>query len=229
MAGILKVDQIAEANSGQGVRLNHALKNSSGTEIISAAGVFSSNIDGSTISNATLDSTVTFPAGIIIGSTFNNYTDTTSLAVGSDNGFVDCTGSETYLTIKSTSSKFYVVWMNSLSNTTNGGRAVLNVYYKKTNSGGSGGSYASITGVTSGANLGVTQTSQPHDSNSNDTFSGMLEISNQSQSVGDRLYCKVMIAASISGRTIRNNRNADSGQAYNHRTISSLQIFEVAQ
>jgi len=205
---------------------------STGTSVYKSNGstaVISESGGTATLNNVTLGSSVVFPSGIIIGSAFNNYTDTTSTAVGSNNGFVDCTGSETYLTIKSTSSKFYVVWMNSLSNATSGGRGVLNVYYKKTDSGGSGGSYVSITGVTSGANLGVTQSSQPHDSNSNDTFTGMLEISNQSQSVGDRLYCKVMIAAALAGRTIRNNRNADAGNAYNHRTISSLQIFEVAQ
>lgn len=191
---------------------------------------FASESSGTiTVNNGTLGSSVVFPAGIIIGSTFNNYTDLTSTSVGSNNGFVDCTGSETYLTIKSTSSKFYVVWMNSLSVDTVGGRAVLNVYYKKTDSGGSGGSYVSITGVTSGSNLGVTQTTISEDYNASYVFSGMLEISNQSQSVGDRLYCKVMIAASSSGQTIRNNRNADSGNVYNHRTISSLQIFEVAQ
>ena len=223
MAGILKVDEISD-NSGQGVKLNNDLKLGNNTVLS-----HNTNTDVVTLGNATLANNVTFPSGIIIGSTFNNYTDITSIAVGSNNGFVDCTGSETYLTIKSTTSKFYVVWLNSLSNNTNGGRASLNVYYKKTDSVGSGGSYASITGVTSGSNLGVTQTTRIEDSNASYVFSGMLEISNQSQSVGDRLYCKVMIAASFSGRTIRNNRNADAGQAYNHRTISSLQIFEVAQ
>lgn len=64
MASILKVDEIKERSVGSGITLGHALKNSSGTEIMSATGVFSSNIDGSTISNATLDSTVTIPASV---------------------------------------------------------------------------------------------------------------------------------------------------------------------
>jgi len=80
MTGILKVDQIAEANLGQGVRLNHTLKNSSDTEIISAVG---------TISNATLDSTVTFPAGNIVNFSQGYSTTNTEKTLSSSYGATD--------------------------------------------------------------------------------------------------------------------------------------------
>ena len=72
MASTIKVDEIKEKTVGSGITLGHALKNSSGTEIMSAAGVFS---------NATLGSSVTFPAGHVIQTVTDQYTSSSAITI----------------------------------------------------------------------------------------------------------------------------------------------------
>jgi len=74
MSGKIIVDEIEKSAEGTGVKLNSPLLNSSGTEIMSAAGALSGNVTfPSTIDNTTLGSNVTFPSTI----------NTTKLILGS--------------------------------------------------------------------------------------------------------------------------------------------------
>ena len=83
MAGILKLDQLEEITSDQGIKLSHNLKDPTGNNILT---VGSSNASlGSGIDISTPLSTATFPAGHVIQSKTSTLTSGFNFTVGGAN------------------------------------------------------------------------------------------------------------------------------------------------
>lgn len=102
MAGVIKVDEIEKSSdTGTGIKLNSPLLNSTGTEIMSAAGALSGNVN---MTNADLTNT-TFPAGHIVQIVSENFTGTYTTSTVS---WQDITGLSATITPKYDTSKIFI-------------------------------------------------------------------------------------------------------------------------
>ena len=220
MASILKVDEIKERSVGSGITLGHALKNSSGTEIMNAAGVFSSNIDGGTISNATLDSSVTFPAGHVIQ--VKSFTkDDTSSSISS-NTWANLGLEVTISNVKS-NSKILVSYVAHLSSTT-GAYQVFTRLQRITDPDGS--PTTNEIAIGNSANYATASASGVSDSN---TYQNNTNSFLDTPAFAGSIKYKVQSFTQSGGPVIYLNRTHYGITAASPVLVSTITVMEIAQ
>lgn len=218
MASTIKVDEIKEKTVGSGITLGHALKNSSGTEIMSAAGVFSSNIDGSTISNATLGSSVTFPAGHVIQTVTDQYVSSSAITVSTTSN--DYLGSNLQCTItpKANGNKLFIqAFIHGISNQATDARSLH-----------SGFAYDASFNSGNGTTIGPRAVIADYDNyiNQNHTVLGNLQYSiivtvgTEAPSAGSASIIRPIFQSTIGDVEIATNSNAGFG-------VFSMMVMEI--
>lgn len=174
------------------------------------------NIDGGTISNATLDSTVTFPAGTVIQTVTDQYAPSSAITVTSEDDYL---GSNLQCTItpKANGNKLFIqVFVPSIYN---------NQIHESLNAGlAYDASFSSGNGTTIGPRSLIADThnyvNQSEAVGTNLQFSIIVAVGTQAPSAGSASIIRPIFGASSSSVLIANNAGYGTG-------VFSMMVMEI--